>query len=248
MSLTKASQSVLKSKVTSVSANYTATEEDGLILVDSSGGSRTITLPSAANNDGKTLTIKKTTNDFNVVTVQRDGTDTIRYRPGVDSPSTSINTEGEVLVLICNESSSQWVVSRSWAPSIINAYTPTFTGFGTVSSVDCTWYRLGPGIILTLRWGNGTVSATEARVSLPSGLTADSVVHAVGWGGNSVNHGTTGFKMGLLNAPGQTYVRFYYRNSTTYSGNAAADGSRFTNNAFMTFQGFIPIDGWGLTI
>lgn len=55
----------LKTSIKSVSANYTATANDGTILVDCSGGSVTVTLPSAAtfydstNAATKTLNVKR---------------------------------------------------------------------------------------------------------------------------------------------------------------------------------------------
>lgn len=60
-----ASGVAIKTPIKSVSANYTATANDGTILVDCSGGSVTITLPSAAalydstNAATKTLNVKR---------------------------------------------------------------------------------------------------------------------------------------------------------------------------------------------
>lgn len=49
------------------SANYTATFQDQTILVDASGGARTITLPAAASVPGKRYTIKRTSASNNVI-------------------------------------------------------------------------------------------------------------------------------------------------------------------------------------
>ena len=54
------------------------------------------------------------------------------------------------------------------------SYTPTFTGFGTASSVAMYWRRSGDSIEIKGRFTSGTSTATEARVSFPSGLTSDS--------------------------------------------------------------------------
>ena len=62
--------------VTTKTANYTATVNDGVILVDTSSGAVTITLPTAVGNTGKRFTIK-VIDATNTTTVDGDGTETI---------------------------------------------------------------------------------------------------------------------------------------------------------------------------
>jgi hypothetical protein len=47
--------------------DYTATRADKVLLVDASGGARTITLPAAATMTGKRYTIKRTSASNNVI-------------------------------------------------------------------------------------------------------------------------------------------------------------------------------------
>lgn len=54
------------------------------------------------------------------------------------------------------------------------AYTPTFEGLGTVSSVSALWRRIGDTIEITGNMTAGTVTAVAVTISLPSGLTLDS--------------------------------------------------------------------------
>ena len=63
-------------QIQTVTANYTATASDGTILVNASSGNVTITLPAAAaSNAGLKITIKKTDNSSNTVSVGTvDGT------------------------------------------------------------------------------------------------------------------------------------------------------------------------------
>lgn len=63
----------------SVSANYTATLFDDVILVDATGGARTVTLPTVANARcmNKTFTIKKVDASANAVIVDGNGAETI---------------------------------------------------------------------------------------------------------------------------------------------------------------------------
>lgn len=59
----------IKLKTVVTSSNYTVTTLDDAILVDASGGTKTITLFSAASSRGKVISIKKTDTTTNAVTV-----------------------------------------------------------------------------------------------------------------------------------------------------------------------------------
>lgn len=69
--------SVMYVAVVSKSADYLATSSDNTILVDASGASRTITLPTASGTSGKDYTIKKTDNSANTVVVDANLAETI---------------------------------------------------------------------------------------------------------------------------------------------------------------------------
>jgi hypothetical protein len=56
------------------------------------------------------------------------------------------------------------------------SYTPTFTGFGTVSTQVFQYRRVGSSMEIRGGFASGVPTATEARVSLPSGFTIASVV------------------------------------------------------------------------
>lgn len=51
------------------------------------------------------------------------------------------------------------------------SYTPTTSGFGTITSDNVYYRRVGSSIEVQGEFTNGTVSATEAQIGLPSGLT-----------------------------------------------------------------------------
>lgn len=63
--------------VASKTAAYTATALDDLILCDATSGAFTVTLPKAADNNGKELTVKKTDASANAVTLDGNGSETI---------------------------------------------------------------------------------------------------------------------------------------------------------------------------
>lgn len=66
-----------KTYTLSTSANYTATLDDEVILVDASAGNRTITLPSASSSSGHAYVIKKVDSSGNSVIIDGDGSETI---------------------------------------------------------------------------------------------------------------------------------------------------------------------------
>lgn len=61
----------------SVSAATTLTEADDILLVSTSGGGVTVTLPLAASTPKVRFAVKKISNDANTLTVARSGADTI---------------------------------------------------------------------------------------------------------------------------------------------------------------------------
>lgn len=58
--------------IKTVSADYTVVEDDGELLVDTTAGAVTITLPKAPR-DNRVLRIRKTTSNANALTVNGNG-------------------------------------------------------------------------------------------------------------------------------------------------------------------------------
>lgn len=69
----------LRSALVAKTANYTATLMDGTITTDATGGSLTITLPTAASSTGLTLRIKRLATDVsaNTVTIDPNGAELV---------------------------------------------------------------------------------------------------------------------------------------------------------------------------
>lgn len=63
--------------VTSVTADYTATDNDCLILADATSGAITVTLRPADQSKEKLVIVKKTDNSVNAVTIDGNGSETI---------------------------------------------------------------------------------------------------------------------------------------------------------------------------
>lgn len=56
-------------RAVTVTAAYTATQNDGLVLCDTAAGAFTVTIPDPARAQGQVLTVKKLTADANAVTL-----------------------------------------------------------------------------------------------------------------------------------------------------------------------------------
>ena len=125
------------------------------------------------------------------------------------------------------------------------SYTPTFTGFGTVRTSNMEYRRVGDTLELRGSFVSGTATATEARVSLPAGLTSIAMVahpqKAGAWTQSVVLNGNGHVLIG--NAV--SYITFGYETGssaglTPQDGNGIiASGTRMSINAIG-----IPISGW----
>jgi hypothetical protein len=160
----------------SFSANTTLSVDDaGLVLVNASGGARTITLPAANALGGRPIRyqIEKTDSTANTVTVQRAGADTIEG-------ATSVVLSGQwASVTLVSDGVGAWVALRPNIPAATSGLagisrfaTAAETDAGTLSDVAVTpaalqissrlfaangYQRLPGGLIL--QWGSATTAA-----------------------------------------------------------------------------------------
>jgi hypothetical protein len=135
-------------------------------LCDSTSGAFTITLPTAVGATGKKYLIKKTNSQFNNVTIDANGTQTI------DGTLTRLlTTQNEAYNIVSD--GANWRVLDHHIDGQINVYTPTFTGFGTVSDVEFVWWRQGKNIHVRGKFTSGTPTAVIAAVSMPSGINSE---------------------------------------------------------------------------
>jgi hypothetical protein len=134
------------------------------------------------------------------------------------------------------------------AMSDYQSYTPTFTGFGTVSSVTCYWARIGNRIRIYGKFLTGTPTAAIATFSLPSGLTNADTQGQIGgewWrdittGGGAVKRGT------LPYSAGSNVVGFSWDDATQAVSPASQQlGTAIVGASQMVFFWFdCPITGW----
>ena len=135
------------------------------------------------------------------------------------------------------------------------SYTPTFTGFGTVSSPECFHKRKGSDLFIQCRFNSGSTTAVEPRISLPSGLTISSTyVPSITSKGvyfrNSAGAAAGSKGSAILAEPSVGYVTF--STADVFSGTNAnwknkvssASAVFASGDEFSVQVGPLPISGW----
>lgn len=210
---------------------YTATGDETIIPVDSSGGTFDVTIPAASSTlNGKRLTILKTDTSLTAVGL-------------ITGITSSVNTEGEAVTIACN--GSTWYVVERYIPHVWRTYTPTFTGFGTVNTHSIWWARVGDSLKIRGKFTSGTSTGVEARISFPGSITSDST-KVTGLQGAGIDfYGTAGAaSYYTLIDSGVAYLNFGVQNSGS-AGLSKANGNTFSaNGEFISFTFECPITGW----
>lgn len=171
--------------VASKTANYTLTTSDGLIVADATGGSFTLTLPTAVGNDGVNFHIKRTDATLaNTVTLNTTSSQTI---DGYASGALKLHTKNEEYWLASD--GSNWVILQHKTATPWTTYTMTIgaTGTpptkGTVSVDQAVWRRVGDSVEIQYTYyqtAAGSGGSGTYKFPLPSGITADTAKVSVG--------------------------------------------------------------------
>lgn len=159
-----------------------------------------------------------------------------------------VSTAGDVAIMV-SEGSGNWrcVSYQSVAgvvPIITNwtSYTPTFTAFGTVSGVDIQWKRDSDTLKLRGKFTSGISTASEARMSLPSGLTSAS--DSIRVAGLGVINAATADTWTVLCESGVSYVTFG-RQSASLAGLTKQNGNNcLSSGNILSFNAEVRIAGW----
>ena len=116
-------------------------------------------------------------------------------------------------------------------------YTPTITGFGTVTLNSASWKQVGDNIFIQVRFVTGTPTAVEAQITLPNSYTVKS---------SDTNY----FRVGGLRREGSnnTYDMVAtqddgFLNIVGSSGTGALNGSSISGSAdILTFTATVPVN------
>lgn len=168
-----------------------------------------------------------------------------------------INTDYRVCLHIATTNASAWdlifdnfrVTPEQTVPVPIvtrpAAYTPTFTGFGTVSNVDFKWWRDGSILYVQGKFTSGTATATEARISFPTEAAAGADVGSIRNVGTFglASTGTTTIKSVLAESLASYFT--FGRHQTTVGELTKQNADQIASNgAVFSFHAFVPISGW----
>lgn len=131
------------------------------------------------------------------------------------------------------------------------SYTPTFTGFGTTSNIEFQWRRVGSDLEVRGKFTLGTVTATEARISFPTGLTSASSTQipsltVFGTMYTTVNPSNISSTFSVLCNSSLTYFTFGLSQST-FNGSLTSQSAptAFSSGSQAAFFAKVPIAGWG---
>lgn len=153
--------------VRSVTTTDTCTSADDVLVL--SGASFTETLFTAAGNTGKVITLLHNgTTLTQVYTLNTTSSQTIG---GIASGVYKLYTKGETLKIVSD--GSNWLILDHKATTAWADYTPTLTGFGTVTSATYKWRRIGTECFVKAFWTNGTVAASTPKITLPGSMVID---------------------------------------------------------------------------
>lgn len=151
--------------------------------------------------------------------------------------------------------SSAAVYSQSSANYDWTSYTPTYGGLGTVSpaSNSCKHRRIGGDLEVSCSVTTGTVAASLASITLPSGLTVDTTKIVEQNTTSNPGQSVGKYQQGGINVFGDVVTALGTSTSTLYFGNNNTATARLTPtngnvsfaSASLTSINFrVPISGW----
>ncbi len=127
--------------------------------------------------------------------------------------------------------------------SQLTAFTPVFTGFGTVANIDCKFYKTLHGTYMIFAsFDTGTTTAVEAQMTLPLGASVRTgePIRIAGHGNASAT-GAEGYE--VLATGGDAFLNFGI-GALGVSGLTPANGSTFAGaGVTVTFVAEVPIEG-----
>lgn len=228
--------------VNAKTGNYTLTNTDDLVTGDSSGGTFTLTLPTAAGITGKRFTVKKIDTSLTKISLAStssqtiDGNTATTYELSVPGEFWTFESDGSNWLVVNHRSESDWVT-----------YSATFTGLGTIASQAMQWRKLGDSIQFRGTVTIGTPTATEARCSLPFTSDGSSKIAVLELGAPVSRNfsSTTYFSAYSLYERSQAYITFGFQTSSVNAeakqlGNAIFNAGEILFISAVT----IPIVGW----
>lgn len=210
-----------------------------------------------ATGDLKYLVLDTTNNVYLNVSGNLITASSVRTQQGQCTFQTSINsTAYRLFIPISSASTSAFTVQLdnvSVGPQATGAgssdtdwisYVPTITAFGTATSVNARYKKNGPNVDVEVKFTAGTNTASEARISLPSGLTSLSTIPTIEVAGVLTQSAAGAPSNYVLIEPSVTYFTIGSQSGTTASL-SKVNGSLYANSVTISISASCPIAGWG---
>lgn len=236
--------------ITAQTTTYSILTTDDVVTC--SGASFTLTLPTAVGVAGKQYVIKHLgTSLTQVYTLNTTSAQTIG---GVASGSYALYTNQESLKIISD--GANWQILEHYARTAPVAYTPTFAGLGTVTSVSYFWSRRGNYMKVGGSHANGTVAASLFSMTLPSSSALDSAIislaNTTASGGQLMGHwtgqGGVSSQVAIVTATGTSTTLMYAGqvwNASSTSPLIPTNANSFSYTSGLASIDFeVPISGW----
>lgn len=238
---------VSEPKVRTETDNYTATINDGIILMNASA-SKTVTLPAASTAARKTLTIKKIDSSLAVrITIDGNSAETID-----GATTTTLATQYESVTLYCD--GSNWHTIERFIPSGTTSYTPT-GAWTNNTTYRGKWRRDGDRMVGDVQLVlSGAPTSATLHFDLPSGVAIDTAkLNDLTGAGSGVVGQSLGFGYAYDSSPGAYYdATLAYNNTTSILVISISADGPFSQAAPFTWasgdklslQFDVPIVGW----
>lgn len=224
-------------------AAYNATAADDVLLVSSSNF--TVNLYGATGNSGRKLTILKTDTNLAFGITVAGSNATINQ-----SLSTTLNTQGESLDLVCD--GTNWVAKRTINQSTNSSLAPTLQGFGTVSANSMYTQRIGDCLVVQGSFVTGSIVAQSAFIQFGVAAVGDVTVDTTKSGANLltgefiVGNASVASGTGTIISPvaNDTKVFMGIASASDNPGNPARANSFVLNGQSIQYKFKVPILGW----
>lgn len=128
------------------------------------------------------------------------------------------------------------------------SYVPSTQGLGTPAATSVEWRRVGSNLEIRGRITVGTVTASEARVGFPTGITSSSIITTLEQAGLWARNQVSATSYYMLCEPSVTYFTMGHQNSSN-AGLVKRNGNDvLTSGDIFSFQATCPIAGWSSNV
>jgi hypothetical protein len=209
-----------------------------------------ISLP-ASTGSGHSFKFKKVSSGISVLTISRAGADVIVDSSG-NVTSTTLNTTGEEIEIV-DVSSGVWQILNRRIPAIWNSsltFTPDATAFGTITGSQFFSRRSGDSLDVRGYWACGTTDASQAFISLPSGIVVDAAkMQTIASGTFGVaavfpNSSTSFGRFSCYFEPTQTGRIYITGTGASYIYQAINGNTLASSSQGIAVQFTFPVSGW----